>query len=87
MAYQPFHFELLTHDQVLADLTIRSLVVPAEYGSLGVLAHHVPLVANLVGGTVEFETESGERRALDITGGILTVGDNEAVVLADQVLD
>ncbi len=85
MGYRPFHFELLTHDKEIANLSIRSLVVPGEYGSLGILAHHVSLVANLVGGTIWFETEDGERREMDISGGILTVGDNQAVVLADQV--
>ena len=87
MPYRPFLFNLLTHDRLVVDTSIRSLVVPAQYGSPGILAHHSPMVAILVGGVVSFETDSGERRELDISSGILTVENNKATVLADAILE
>ncbi len=71
--------------QVVQQLEIKSLIVPADNGYMGILPGHAPLVSTLRIGAVKFR-ESGspskwERMA--ITGGFLEVNNDQATLVVD----
>ena len=61
-----------------------SLVAPGFEGYFGVMAGHVPLVAALRPGLVEFTDVSNNRHHVYIGGGFCEVGPNNVTVLADE---
>ena len=82
----PFDLVVMDPHGTVWEGKVVSLTVPAHGGSMGILAHHAPLVAELRGGTVRFQTETGQTHEVDILGGVLRVGGNSAAVLADELL-
>ena len=81
-----FRLRLISPTGVLFEGNIESLVAPGTEGYLGVLAHHAPLVTGLRPGTVTFRTADGKTTERRLTGGLLEVSNNQAVILADDVL-
>lgn len=61
-----------------------SLVVPGVEGYFGVMGGHVPLVAALRPGLLEFSDATGNRHHVYIGGGFCEVGPNGVTVLADE---
>ena len=66
------------------DGKIRSLVVPATDGELGILPRHAPLVAALGSGELRLEEESGNKGRFFLSGGFVQVLDNRVTVLATE---
>ena len=64
---------------------VRSLVAPAWDGLAGVLPGHAPYLTALGDGPLKVEPESGERRAFNLSGGVMKVEGNRVDVLADDV--
>lgn len=59
------------------------LSVRGTEGDLAIMAKHVPFVTAVVPCTLKIETADKEIRA-DIGGGLLSVSDNEAVLLSSD---
>jgi F-type H+-transporting ATPase subunit epsilon len=79
-----FTLQVVTPERVVLEREIVSLVVPAYEGYLGVMARHAPLVAELQIGAITTTDPNGQRDVLAVTGGILSVSNNVATVLADR---
>ena len=79
-----FRLQIYTQEDKVFDDAVESIVVPAETGYLGVLAHHAPLVATLGEGNLTIRTgdEVAEHR---LQGGFLEVRDNVATLLVDRL--
>ena len=76
---------ILAPDKTLYDADAYSLIVPAEFGYLGVLADHAPLIASLVPGNITIGEESGRRVVLDSRSkGFLEVLENQATIILDS---
>jgi F-type H+-transporting ATPase subunit epsilon len=84
MAEATFKLEILTPSRREFEGNVVSLVVPGVEGSLGVLAHHAPLITPLAPGKLEVQPASGEREFYFVSGGFLEVSHNHAIVLADS---
>lgn len=76
---------VVTPEQVVFEGAARSLVAPAWDGWVGVLPGHAPFLTLLGSGSVEIDSESGERRAFGISGGVMKVESNQVAVLADGI--
>ncbi len=76
---------VVTPEKVVFEGAARSLVAPAWDGWVGVLPGHAPFLTLLGSGPIEVDSESGERRAFGISGGVMKVESNEVMVLADRV--
>lgn len=76
---------VVTPEKVVFEGTARSLVVPAWDGWVGVLPGHAPFLTLLGAGPIQVDSESGERRAFGISGGVMKVESNQVMVLADRV--
>lgn len=81
-----FSLNIVTPERNVFDAQVSSLVVPAEYGYLGILAHHAPLIARLIPGKVIIKDSLGNDVVLKSkSSGFLEVRDNAAVVLLDRL--
>lgn len=79
-----FHINIRTADRLVFDGNIVSLVVPAEYGYLGILAGHAPLLAHLVKGNVTIRDNSGNTKLFNSFGnGFLEVVKNSVRIVLD----
>ncbi len=79
-----FHLAIITPHSKIFEGEVHSVVVPGELGSLGILAHHAPLLSNLSKGILKFKNAQGERY-FAVHSGIVEVGaDHHCLVLTDE---
>ena len=83
MADKTFKLEIVTPERVVLAQDIVSLVVPGAEGSLGVMANHAPLMAELAIGEIWFRDAEGRENHLATSGGFMEVGENTVRILAD----
>jgi len=88
--------EIVTPEQTLYSGTVESVSVPGVSGQFQMLDNHAPVVSLLVKGAVKifgnveldesvaslFTKEDGTTN-FHITGGVIEMKDNKAIVLAD----
>jgi len=75
--------EILSPEAKLYQGEVRSIVVPGEDGSLGILNNHAPLVASLQAGQVKVVDEQDQEKTFSIRGGVVEVHKNKVILLAD----
>jgi F-type H+-transporting ATPase subunit epsilon len=80
-----FRVHVLTGERTVLDEEVVSLQARGTEGFLGVLAHHAPLITTLAAGPLTLRYPDGRRQALELTGGVLEVRHNHAIVLADAI--
>lgn len=68
-------------DKTLFDGEVAQVTCPGEMGDLTVLSHHAPLVTPLRAGELKIVDGEGIETYIKVTGGILEIGSNEAMVL------
>ena len=73
-------------DRSVIDESIVSLVAPGEDGYFGVMAGHLPLIASLRPGLLEFVTPTGERHLVYVGGGFAEVRPDRVTILADEAM-
>ena len=59
--------------------------MPTLDGLYGVQARHEDFILAVVPGTLTFKTDAGEETVAAVSGGVLKMEDNEALLLADTV--
>ena len=79
-----FRLQVFTQEKKVFDDDIRSVVVPAHDGYIGVLAGHAPLITLLGNGKLTIHTPTDELR-MRLAGGFLEVVHNTATILADAL--
>ena len=77
-----FPLQIMAMDRLVFEGNVDHVLAKGTEGFLGVLAHHAPLVTELDEGVLEV-TEGGSKRSFQLEGGLLEVGGNRAVILAD----
>ena len=80
-----FTLKILAAERVFYDGACASLTVPTLDGLYGVQARHEDFILAVVPGTLTFRTDAGEETVAAVSGGVLKMEDNEAVLLADTV--
>ena len=75
------HFQVTTADGAVCDTMANYVSVPVVDGEAGILADHTPMVAALKEGVVKYKVDD-ESHYIAISGGVLSVADNELIVLA-----
>lgn len=75
------HFQIATADGSICDDMISYALVPMTNGDAGIMAGHAPMLAALREGVVKYITD-GEEHFAALSGGVLSVADNELIVLA-----
>ena len=75
------HFQIATADGVVCDSMASYALIPLSDGDIGVLSDHAPMIGALKEGVVRYVYE-GEDHFAAISGGVLSVVDNEVILLA-----
>src|SRR3989442_15959986 len=78
-----FLLELVTPEKVLLSEQVRSVRAPGIEGSLGVLAHHAPLMTALAVGLIKIEHENGDLEYVATSGGFMEGRPDKGIILAD----
>lgn len=75
------HFQVVTADAAVFDRMTNYVGVPLTDGEAGILANHAAMLASLKSGVVKVKFEGGEEY-IAVSGGVLSVSDNEVMILA-----
>ncbi|MDO4813121.1 MAG: ATP synthase F1 subunit epsilon [Eubacteriales bacterium] len=78
-----FHLKILAAERVFFDGACRSLVVPTLDGLYGIQAQHENVVIAVVPGTLSLRSAEGEEIVAAVSGGVLKMENNEALLLVD----
>ena len=81
-----FHVNIVLPSRIAYEGDIESLVVPAQEGYLGVLAHHAPIIAQLKPGKITLRDSNDKIINFNLkSNGFLEVSDNKATLLLDSL--
>lgn len=83
MPERTFKVEIVTPERIVLTQEVVSLVVPSIEGSLGIMANHAPLMAELTLGEATMRDADGHITRLAISGGFMEVRENSVRILAD----
>jgi len=75
---------IISSDKIIYSADVLSAVVPAEFGYMGILANHAPIVAHLVKGRITVRENLQAKEMifeLGDSGGFLEVFGNKATVV------
>ncbi len=81
MAYAPFRVTITNVAGSLFDGEATLLTVPSTMGVTTILAHHEPLIALLKEGSIILHDSEGVETTYPVTGGVVEVSNNRAIVL------
>jgi F-type H+-transporting ATPase subunit epsilon len=81
-----FSLSMYTPEETLFTGDVVSVIVPSVDGSMGVLAHHTPIVALLAGGPITIKDARGQTKVFQARGtGCFEVAHNAATILLENV--
>jgi|APTNR8051073442_1049403.scaffolds.fasta_scaffold00027_147 F-type H+-transporting ATPase subunit epsilon len=80
----PFKLSVVAPDRTVVETQVVSLTVPGVEGYLGIWHGHVPLMAALKMGVLEYTDTANLTTSVAITGGFLEVSPDSVIVLADS---
>ncbi|HOY67474.1 MAG TPA: hypothetical protein PLP29_11325 [Candidatus Ozemobacteraceae bacterium] len=81
-----FHLIVVAPSRSLLEFEAASVCVPGVAGHIGVRTHREPLLVSLGVGLVHIREGDGKETWFGITGGFFEMIDNEATILADQLI-
>ena len=77
-----FELKIIASDHIFYEGPCEQLIVPAQDGEVGILAHHAPLILAPVEGSIRFQAPGDERWIRGVVGrGILRVANNRALMV------
>lgn len=80
-----FNIIIITPEKTIYEGKASSLIAPCEYGYLGVLADHAPLIANVTSGKITVRNDQVLPQVFDFKGkGFLEVLNNNVTMLLTQ---
>jgi len=83
MANQIF-LSVVAPDKAVVEESVVSIVAPGSEGYLGVMAGHVPVIASLKPGLLEFTDASSNRHYVYVGGGFAEIQGDKVTILADE---
>ncbi len=78
-----FALDIVTPEKTVLSDTVTSVQLPAADGSLGILAGHAPLLAELGVGECIVKTSAGGEEVYALAGGFVEVSRERVTILAD----
>lgn len=79
-----FQVHILAADRTFYEGPCESLTITTSDGELGILAHHSPILAAVLPGTLQFRVPGGEPQVAAVSPGMVKVEQNEVLVLVDS---
>lgn len=68
--------KIVSPERVEFDGEVTSVFVPGTLGNFEILTDHAPIISSLEKGVVEYVSDTGEKKTLDINGGFVEVQRN-----------
>jgi len=84
VARTPFKVEILTPEGAVFDGEVEMLSTRTEVGSIGILAHHTPLLGMLAPTELKLHVSDSETISFAQGEGYIQVADNHALVLVEE---
>lgn len=84
MAVPSYNLIVITPQGVAYEGEVTHCRVPAEQGTIGVLADHAPLVTSSSGGILEVRENGGEEKKFSVGNGFFEVNHNKATFLTQS---
>ena len=82
-----FNVSVVTQIKKILEQEAGYLRLRTSEGDIGILPNHAPLVAELSMGKMEIESPNKDKRDIYfLSGGFLEISDNQATVIADEIL-
>lgn len=78
-----FQLTIVAPDRNILDDPVVAVVIPGREGYLGIMSGHVPIVAALKPGLIEYLDSSNQRHYVAVSGGFAEVNNNKVTILAD----
>jgi F-type H+-transporting ATPase subunit epsilon len=79
-----FHVNIITPASTIYEGDVESMIVPAQTGYMGVLAHHAPIVAQLAPGKITLRDNSGKESVFGLkASGFFEFSANRATFMLD----
>lgn len=82
-----FRLCIVTGDATLLDTPVKSVRLPTGFGSLGVLAHHAPMLCAVSKGVLRCTREDGTETRIRVSDGVASVEDNELTLLCSDAAE
>jgi len=79
-----FFLSVVAPDKAVVEQDVVSATLPGSEGYFGVMAGHVPLIAALKPGLLEYVDRVGTRHYVYLGGGFADVNGEKVTVLADE---
>lgn len=76
--------KIVSPDSIEYDGEARSVCVPGALGNFEILVNHAPIISSLIAGTVEFVTSQGAKKQVLVTGGFVSVHQNEVSLCVEK---
>jgi len=76
------HLKITTPERVVLADDVNEVILPTTMGEIGILPHHIPLVAVLAPGEIRVKKDK-EELLLAVSGGFIEVQPTRVIVLAD----
>jgi len=86
VARTPFKVEVLTPEGSVFDGEVEMLSTRTEVGSIGILAHHTPLLGMLAPTELKLHVSESETVRFAQGEGYIQVADNHALVLVEEAI-
>ena len=69
--------KIVTPEKIAYDGEVVSVLVPGTMGQFEILTGHAPVISSLENGIVEYAVSDGTKEKLQISGGFVSVQQNE----------
>ena len=80
---ETFRLSVVTGEGTVLEDEVSYVNLPTSYGSVGILAHHAPMLCAVEKGVLRC-TRNGEAVRVRISGGVASVDNNEVTVLVSD---
>ncbi|WP_341502557.1 F0F1 ATP synthase subunit epsilon [Gallaecimonas sp. GXIMD4217] len=86
MAAMTVHLDVVSAEKNIFSGRVESIQVTGEWGDLGIMAGHAPLLTALKPGMLRMVKQHGHEELLYLSGGVLEVQPGNVHILADTVI-
>lgn len=80
-----FQVSILAADRPFYIGPCESLVIPGVNGQYGILADHCKMITAMIPGKLIWRVPGGKDQVAAVSAGLVKMGDNEVLVLADSI--
>ncbi|MEL0635275.1 MULTISPECIES: F0F1 ATP synthase subunit epsilon [Marinomonas] len=80
------HCDIVSAEQEIFSGVVKSLVAAGDYGDLGIMPGHAPLLTTLQPGPIRVVKENGDEEFIFVSGGFLEVQPHRVTVLANTAI-